>query len=89
MKKTVVVERTLILSISLTGDRQRDALAVETSKELMSLGTMSLQVRDMVEEVHAPFIFLKNEKGVFSHSLENNTLSIWEEKFSLGDKDGM
>ena len=87
MKKTVTVERTLILSISLTGDRQRDALAVETSEDLMSLGTMSLQVKDMVSVPHAPFIFLKNEKGVFSHSLENNTLSIWEEKFSLEDED--
>jgi hypothetical protein len=87
MKKTVVVERTLMLSISLTGDPQRDALAVETSKELMSIGTMSLQIRDMVEEPHVPFIFLQNEKGIFSHSMENNTLFIWEEKLSLEDKD--
>lgn len=87
MKKTVSVERTLMLSISLTGDPQRDALAVETSKELMSLGTSSLQIENMVEEPHVPFIFLKNEKGIFSHSLENNTLFIWEEKLYLEDKD--
>lgn len=87
MKKTVVVERTLLLSISLTGDHKRDELAVRTCEELVALGAAYTQIADMVSSPHTPFIFVKNEKGVFSHSMVDNTLSIWEEKFSIEDID--
>lgn len=87
MKKTVAIERTLLLSISLTGDHKRDELAVRTCEELTALDTMPTQIADMVSSPHTPFIFIKNEKGVFSHSMVDNTLSIWEEKFSLEDID--
>ena len=86
-RKAVTVERTLLLCISLTGDSKRDELAIEACEELTSLLTTPSQMRDMVSSPHTPFIFIKNEKGVFSHSMVDNILSIWEEKFSLEDID--
>lgn len=83
MKKTVSVERTLLLSISLTGDSHRDEIALQSLD--FGVPVMSLQIRDMVEENHEPFIFYSGPKGIFSHSLENGELSIWEEKLTVED----
>lgn len=82
-----MVQRVLLLSISLTGDKERDVLAIENSEVAKDFKLSSIQIRDMVEKQHCPFIFLKDEDGVYSHSLENNTLSIWQEEFSLEDID--
>jgi len=84
MKKTVSVERTLMLSISLTGDKQRDEIALRTLN--FGVPVMSLQIRDMVEKDHDPFIFYNGPMGVFSHSLKDGELSIWEEKFTVEDR---
>lgn len=83
MKKKVAVERTLILSVSLTGDKQRDELALRTLN--FGVPVMSFQLRDMVKDDHDPFIFYTGPMGVFSHSLKDNELSIWEEKFTVED----
>lgn len=84
MKKAVAIQRTLLLEIALTGDRERDLNALETYN-FEGLDVMSLQKRDMVEKEHNPKIFYKGPKGVFSHSLEGKTLSIWQEFFTVED----
>lgn len=84
MKKTVSIQRTLMLEITLTGDNERDLNALETYN-FEGLNVMSLQKRDMIEKEHSPKIFVKDSRGVFSHSLKGKTLSIWQESFAVED----
>ena len=85
MKKAVSVQRELIVSIILTGDNERDQVALE-DYDFDGLCSTWIVKRDMTKMPHEPKIFLINEKGIFSHSLgEDNKLSIWKETIKLVD----
>ena len=85
MKKVISVQRVLMLSIVLTGDKERDFIGLK-DYDFEGLCPMETQVRDMIRMSHEPKIFVSNEKGVFSHSLgEDNILSIWKEDIELED----
>ena len=85
MKKTVSVQRTLLLSITLTGDTTRDLIALE-SYEFENIPVMSIQKRDMIAMSHEPVLFYTGPKGTYSHSLgEDNVLSIWQETIAVED----
>ena len=91
MRKTVTVKRTLLVDIALTGDAERDAIALENSMGSDSQGlfpfvsNISVLVRDMVCVDHDAKIFYNGSEGVFSHSLLGNHLSIYEENITLED----
>jgi len=85
MKKAISVQRVLMLTVNLTGDKERDFIALK-NYDFEGLQPMEAQVRDMIEMSHEPKIFLSNEKGVFSHALgEDNVLSIWKENIAVED----
>lgn len=85
MKKAVSVQRELIVSIILTGDNERDQVALD-GYDFNGLCSTWVEKRDMTRTPHEPKIFLINEKGIFSHSLgEDNNLSIWKETIKLVD----
>lgn len=85
MKKVVSVQRILMLNVVLTGDNERDFIALK-NYDFEGLCPMDVQVRDMINMSHGPKIFVSNEKGVFSHSLsEDNVLSIWKEDIGVED----
>jgi len=87
MKKAISVQRVLMLTVNLTGDKERDFIALK-NYDFEGLQPMEAQVRDMIEMSHEPKIFLHNEKGVFSHALgEDNVLSIWKEDITVEDID--
>jgi len=85
MKKVVAVQRTLMLNVILTGDAERDFIALK-NYDFEGLCPMEVQVRDMMSMSHGPKIFVSNKNGVFSHSLsEDNVLSIWKEDIEVED----
>lgn len=84
VQKVVAVRRTLILHIALTGDVERDLIALE-AYDFEGIDVMSIQRRDMVEKEHDPHIFYRGPKGVFSHSMNENQLFIWEETIKVED----
>ena len=85
MKKVISVQRTLLLSITLTGDTTRDLIALE-SYGFEDIPVMSIQKRDMITMSHEPEVFYNGPKGTYSHSLgEDNVLSIWQETITVED----
>lgn len=85
MNKTISVQRTLLLSITLTGDTARDLIALE-SYGFENIPVMSIQKRDMIAMSHEPMVFYNGPKGTYSHSLgEDNVLSIWQETITVED----
>lgn len=85
MKTKVSVQRTLLLSITLTGDKTRDFIALD-GYGFKDIPVMSIQKRDMISEKHEPMVFYNGPKGTYSHSLsEDNILSIWQESITVED----
>lgn len=85
MNKKVSAQRTLLLSITLTGDMTRDLIALE-SYGFENIPVMSVQKRDMLTMSHEPMVFYTGPKGTYSHSLsEDNVLSIWQETIAVED----
>lgn len=85
MKKVISVQRVLMLTVNLTGDKERDFIALK-DYDFEGLQPTEVQVCDMIEMSHEPKIYLHNEKGVFSHALgEDNVLSIWKENIAVED----
>lgn len=82
MKRVVSVQRTLVLSIALTGDKERDFIALSTYN-FEGIKPMLPQKRDMIEGEHEPKIFLVDGEDVYSHSMKNNKLSIWREQIDV------
>ena len=67
MKKTISVQRTLLLSITLSGDATRDLIALE-SYGFENIPVMSIQKRDMISMSHEPMVFYNGPKGTYSLS---------------------
>ena len=82
MKKAVSVQRTLVLSIALTGDKKRDLIALNTYN-FEGIKPMFPQKRDMVECEHEPKIFLVEGENAYSHSMKDNELFIWLERINV------
>lgn len=85
MEKIINVQRTLLLSITLTGDVTRDLIALGGYP--FEIPVLFAQTRDMITMPHEPVIFYRGPKGVYSHSLgEDNVLSIWKELITVKNK---
>lgn len=83
--KKVTVHRELVVSIILTGDNERDQIALE-DYDFDGLSPLYVTKCSMTKMTHEPIIFINDERGIFSHSLgEDNKLSIWKETIKLVD----